>query len=1530
MDFLNIKTVESNLIAMNNFNLIFKAVKVKFEMTKCIPIYLLLLLLTLSQIVRAGDFPCSATIVNTSNNTFLTFDNSGNTDSGVTAPPYGGYNGPDFWFSFVMTPNLQLILNGITMTDPAIAIYEGPCTNPKLLYNILDNNCDGSTGQAVIFDNLNVGQTYFMRVWPQNGTNNGTFSMFFSNIASPNPQFILSGSANQQEDCIQLTPPMNGQQGCAWYETPIDFTQPFTHTMTANFGNNNANGADGICLIYQTNGPTFCGGSGQGIGAKGMQNSAIFEFDTWQNPELNDPIQDHASFNINGNMNHNASIQGPISLGNIEDGNDHTITFSWDPSGNKYEVVFDGVIILSGFFDIINNCFGGNTSAWWGYTSATGAANNNHVICPEINAIEFGTQEYQEVEICEGDDFNGHTENGFYIDFIAMSNGCNHQINTLLTVHPLSDPTYVEATICNGDYYTIGGSDYALPGIYTINEKSSKGCDSLIILTLEVISGTISVTTSNALDCITGVTNLNASFLSIPNSEIFYYWEGPSGSNGMPDWTVSEAGLYSVSVSVFLPNENLTCFFYNDIEVAIDTTTPTILPIQNVTLTCNDTANVYLNAIPIINNNTYAYSWYNQGSYLGSGNSLLVTNPGEYILITTSNANGCSSIDTGFVYVSLDYTTIDIVPQKLNCLDTAFVMDPILNQPFSHVTWYKDSLLFSDTLNPTISEGGVYLIEVINNLGCKSTKQVVVEIDTIRPFTFLNDKTLECNVDTVSYILFPDSTLVNSWTNPLNQKFFGDTFVASMEGNHILEITNINNNCTSQDTFYISKKGKSPSIETKNDTLTCAKTSIDLIASSDQSNLNYAWSNRQNFISDISSPNVSLPGWYFIELINTNGCSASDSIYISENKVYPTIQLSADSLTCWNPVISINLLQTSADSFQWFGPNSFVSQVPSPLVSSSGNYYLTATNSKNGCTTFDSIEVYSNNSLPEFLILEDTLSCKKSTLPLPFNIASNYSSILWTGPSNFNSTLEQPNINLPGTYHLNITMTNGCVVDTFLEIRADFQLPAIDFDIEHINCFMPGKIKIDNSSNTRYFIFNNQNQLLDSSGLFVTNTAGIYRIQSLGINGCISDSIIIITEDITPPSATLSGKDIICQSDGSIIISETSGKIKVFDDAGNLIDTLPNIVISIPGQYLIEITGSNGCTTSIPYVVNRKDKIPDFTLIKEYPELNCDHFSMVLSASGAENSLIYEWSYQQNQYVGDSINVTSAGIYSVTGIDNNGCTSIQSIQITVDTISPVDKIDGNNLDCNNKIATLTLGNPSYRSITWSGPDINISNKNEIKVDMPGLYFVEFIGQNGCKSIDSIEVISNVTHPQLIYNGLETLVIDIDEIQGSVEIEILDSSEIISAQWNTEVGLICLNQDCSHMNITSGFLPEYTYSVTNEYGCTADLTIYLKAIEKPIFINIPNIIVPGSDSGNQFFTFYGREDLIDEIQNLSIFDRWGNLIFYKKSLPINIEEEGWDGLYNGVKVVGGVYIYTGSVLLKNGKMLYFHGDVTVLR
>ncbi|MEL7162816.1 MAG: L-type lectin-domain containing protein, partial [Bacteroidota bacterium] len=118
--------------------------------------------------------------------------------------------------------------------------------------------------------------------------------------------FKLGGNARiLNDECIRLTPDVQFVSGSAWYEKPIDLSQPFELMVCLVFGERDELGADGIGFIFH---PTMrTGYRGEGMGFAGLYPSLGIEFDTYQNFHLADPVADHVAINANGQPHHYAS-----------------------------------------------------------------------------------------------------------------------------------------------------------------------------------------------------------------------------------------------------------------------------------------------------------------------------------------------------------------------------------------------------------------------------------------------------------------------------------------------------------------------------------------------------------------------------------------------------------------------------------------------------------------------------------------------------------------------------------------------------------------------------------------------------------------------------------------------------------------------------------------------------------------------------------------------------------------------------------------------------------------------------------------------------------------------------------------------------------------------------------------------------------------------------------------------------------------------------------------------------------------------
>ncbi len=300
-------------------------------------------------------------------------------------------------------------------------------------------------------------------------------------------EYTLIGDAvyvpyNFDYSCIQITAAQNTQSSCVWAANQVNFLEPFSQNITIYLGENDA-GADGICMVYHKSldGADACGGTGGGIGSEGLLNSFIIEFDTWQNTDFDDPFQDHIAVNVNGDMGN--PISGPVVLPNIEDGQEHFVTFNWDPGTNTYEIYFDGTLQITGVYDIVQNCFQGASFAYCGFTGSTGGANNLQYACTGDNVFPTASLDSIQVEICQGESFfvggADQTQPGFYTDDFISFSGCDSTIVTQLLVSAASNDT-IDVIRCEGESYFAGGTFQTTSGIYIDTLQTAIGCDSIV------------------------------------------------------------------------------------------------------------------------------------------------------------------------------------------------------------------------------------------------------------------------------------------------------------------------------------------------------------------------------------------------------------------------------------------------------------------------------------------------------------------------------------------------------------------------------------------------------------------------------------------------------------------------------------------------------------------------------------------------------------------------------------------------------------------------------------------------------------------------------------------------------------------------------------------------------------------------------------------------------------------------------------------------------------------------------------------
>ncbi|MBL0051106.1 MAG: SprB repeat-containing protein [Bacteroidetes bacterium] len=178
-------------------------------------------------------------------------------------------------------------------------------------------------------------------------------------------------------------------------------------------------------------------------------------------------------------------------------------------------------------------------------------------------------------------------------------------------------------------------------------------------------------------------------------------------------------------------------------------------------------------------------------------------------------------------------------------------------------------------------------------------------------------------------------------------------------------------------------------------------------------------------------------------------------------------------------------------------------------------------------------------------------------------------------------------------------------------------------------------------------------------------SAGTYTATVTDANGCTATCSYTVTQP-TPLVATCSGTNVTCKgaSTGSAAVVASGGTAPYTYLWSNGKTTASNNGLSA-GTYTATVTDSKGCTAKCSYTVTE----PSYVVATcSGTNVNCyggNNGSASVTASGGTPSYTYMWS---NGKTTSSNSNLSAGTYTATVTDANGCTATCSYTVTQPTL----------------------------------------------------------------------------------------------------------------------------------------------------------------------------------------------------------------------------------------------------------------------
>lgn len=276
---------------------------------------------------------------------------------------------------------------------------------------------------------------------------------------------------------------------------------------------------------------------------------------------------------------------------------------------------------------------------------------------------------------------------------------------------------------------------------------------------------------------------------------------------------------------------------------------------------------------------------------------------------------------------------------------------------------------------------------------------------------------------------------------------------------------------------------------------------------------------------------------------------------------------------------------------------------------------------------------------------------------------------------------------------------------------------------------------------------------------------------------------------------------------------------------------------------------------------------------------------------------------QGAEYVIGTQTLSESGVYIENLEGRRGCDSIVTLDLTVipdpDLQLEVDLENPNCFDTNTgslSITNVVNGTGPFQYI-FQGDTVMQSSFTELQA---GEFVIKAIDRFLC---DTEEEYILLDPPEFTIDLGEDLTAQFGEI---IAFSVMSNADIATYSWNTIPDQADC-PSCDNIRITAKDNVSYMLTATDQNGCLASDEIAI-TVDKDFDLFFPNSMTPNGDGVNDQFIVFAREGVIEAIETLSIFDRWGNVIFETNQALVNNEATGWDGRIQNDVISKGSYAY----------------------
>jgi gliding motility-associated-like protein len=766
-------------------------------------------------------------------------------------------------------------------------------------------------------------------------------------------------------------------------------------------------------------------------------------------------------------------------------------------------------------------------------------------------------------------------------------------------------------------------------GLYNVNVTDNNGClatDSITLTQPAALSIALSSNTVNGgfnISC-NGNNNGNVNAVVTGGTPIYLYnWNGPAGFTSTASTLTSLiAGTYNLSVT-----DTNGCIASNAIlltQPAVLSSTPTVSNyVGGFNISCNGASDGSISLSTSGGATPYDYSWTGPGTFTANTANISGLTVGTYTLIL-GDANGCS--------FSLTQTLTE----------PASITDNMSISSFNGGNNISCNGAADGSINLTLAGGTTPYTQTWNGpSGYTSTLANISGLQAGTYFVSIVDAN-GCSISDTAILLQP--TIL---TNTLSSQLYVGGFNIKCHGDSSGVIYNVVSGGTPQ--------------------------------------YSYSWTGPGTFTSTTMELYYVPAGTYNLTIADTNGCTASSAITLSEaptpmtGTLSPSLFVGGFNIACFGGSNgSIDLTYSGGIpgyTIWWRGPGSYIDSTEDISGLFAGNYNVVVTDT-NGCQLSIDISLTEpSQAIHDSLILSqftggNNIDCAGSNTGsinlFPMGGTPGYS-YNWSGPSGFVSTNQDINSLISGSYILTLTDTNSCVImDTVtLTEPAPMSASALisSFNGNSVSCFGSSNGQIDftiNGGSAAYsYSWTGPSGFTSGTEDISALLAGIYSVTIVDANFCSLDTTFILTQPTVMNSSTTTTPATCAAMNGTADLTISGGVIPYNTIWSNsaITEDLSGV---IGGVYTVVITDANGCVLNDTVTINQISLMSANSSVNDVLCYGNTDGSISITVVNGTQPFIYSWSTGATT---SSISNLSAGTYSVVITDGSGCTVVDTFNV---------------------------------------------------------------------------------------------------------------------------------------------------------------------------------------------------------------------------------------------------------------------------